>query len=156
VLRRRKTADAEERRFLPWESVSKMAIILPEEESLNKSEMDRLLSGFQKFVDVFYIQTATKAPLFSDWRCFMKKDFHWSGAPSRNVAHELGVRKYDLVMNAGAHIYAASVCAVIPATFKCGRAAIFGEADFIVNVPSQETTAGWIAKALACLKMIRN
>ena len=155
-LKKRRLAENISRRFLPWHEVKKIALILPEETSLNKSAMDDLINSLEKFIDVFYVQNTAKIPQFSDWRCFTRTDFHWSGVPTRNVMHELGVRKYDLAMNAGESIHAASVSASIPATFKCARTAILGEADFIVNVSKQETTTGWIGHALSYLKMIRN
>ena len=62
------------KRFLSWNDISSMAIIIESNKNLNKNNLDEFIEKTGKFVEVFYVETNNKQATFGDWNCFTKKD----------------------------------------------------------------------------------
>lgn len=142
-------------RFLQWDHIEKIALILDGREPINKNEMDRFIGATQKFVEVFYVEPQAATPSFSDWRCFSKKDRSVLQLPKNPVTDELQQKKFDLVINTAQNdLYSNAVAAALPAPFKCGNSGA-ELTDLLILRKSQLPVLQHLNDVVTYLKMIR-
>src|SRR4051812_26298355 len=73
------------RKFLPWEKIEKIALIICKDAYVNKSAIDKFIHDSKKYIEVFYIELRSKEPSFGDWQCFSKKDRSLLKLPTTKV-----------------------------------------------------------------------
>ncbi len=145
------------KQFLPWEKVEKIALILQQHESINKSAVDRFMDSTNKFVEVFYIDLKAKAPAYADWRCFSKKDASLLALPRQTILRELKNKTFDLVIATPGNspLFTAALVSGLKAPFKCGFSQAFNNVDLIIEKPGAYQLMSYLDDALRYLKMIK-
>src|SRR5688500_13868629 len=88
-----------QKKFIPWDKIEKIALIINKEATVNKSAIDKFIDDTKKYIEVFYIETRSKQASFGDWQCFLKKDKSFLNLPKKNIESELKHKHYDLVIN---------------------------------------------------------
>lgn len=145
------------KQFLPWEKVEKIALILNEQDNINKSEMDKFLENTKKFIDVFYIELKSKNASYADWQCFSKKDTSLLNLPKNSIQAEIKRKKFDLVINTSSEseLFATAVAGGLSAPFKCGAGSMFNAADLIINKNGTVGIMAYLNHVFTYLKMIK-
>ena len=145
------------RHFIPWDQVQKIALVLHKNDEVNKSAMDKLLDGTKKFVEVFYVELSSKAPSYSDWRCFSKKDASLLGLPQQAVLSELQKKSFDLVINTSndSELFATALVSTLKAPFKCGCSKKYNDVDLIIKKTEPYNVMNYLDEVLRYVKMIR-
>jgi hypothetical protein len=146
-----------QRRFLPWENIEKMAIIIEKQDSLNKSLIDKFADETKKHVEIFYIETKEKEKSFSDWHCFSRKDRSFLNLPAKRVESEFKGRKFDAVINTCSdnNLFALALCSSLSAYLKCCQHTALGLADLIIVRSESFTLKNYLDETVRYLKMIR-
>jgi hypothetical protein len=152
----RQKAKRRQRNFLNWDRVQRVAIILDGARQTNKQALDLLIESMHKYVEVFYVETRSKLPSFSDWHCFTRKDRNALLLPNKKIVGFLRERKFDLVINAAVDLFADAVLVYLPATLKCGRRDGFGDTDLVITEGTATEATGYLQQVITYLKMIRN
>jgi len=146
-----------QKKFMPWEQIEKMALIIETQDSLNKSLIDKFIDDTKKHIEVFYIELQSKEPSYNDWHCFSKKDKSLWNLPAKSVESELRTKKFDAVINTctETNLFAMSVCSSVPAYLKCGEHAGFNLADLIIKNTQPFNLKNYLDETVRYLKMIR-
>ena len=160
IILRAKIRQENERRdkkFLPWENINKIALILEKTDSLNKSAVDRFIEDTKKYIEVFYIEPGAKHPSYADWNCLTKKDRSFFRLPKKNIESELQAKKFDAVINTcpETNLFALSVCLSLQAYLKCGEDTMFNSADLIIKKTERFNLKNYLDETVKYLKMIR-
>jgi hypothetical protein len=145
-----------QKRFLSWDKVDKIALIIETHPSINKSAIDKFIEGTKKYMEVFFIETRSKQSSYGDWRCFVKNDRSFLRLPAEHVFRELKSKKYTLVINAAFDnsLYAANLTSALNADFKCGANDLYHEVDLIIERKEQELLP-YLKDVMKYLEMIR-
>lgn len=148
---------ARQKKFLPWDRIDKLALIVEHQENLNKSVVDRFIEDTKKYVEVFYIETKSKHPSFSDWYCFSKKDASLLHLPKKEKITELHHKKFDAVINtcSETNLFAMAVSNSLPASLKCSATAKFHLADLIIKKAEPFSLKNYLDETVRYLKMIK-
>jgi hypothetical protein len=146
-----------EKKFVPWEKVEKIALILNNKDNINKSAIDRLIDETKKYIEVFYIETNSKQPTFGDWKCFSKNDKTFLGLPKKNMLDDLKRKKYDVVINTCGeqNLFSTALCASLPGYLKCHSSDNLGYADLIIKKTEPYSLLLYLDTVIKYLKMIR-
>lgn len=146
-----------QKKFLPWDKIDKIALIVEKDASLNKSMIDRFIEETKKYVEVFYIETTSKHPSFADWNCFSKKDRSLWNLPKKNMDSELQNKKFDAVINTCPenNLFALAICSSLPAHLKCSENDGFNLADLIIKKTEPFNLRSYLEDTVKYLKMIR-
>lgn len=145
------------KRFLHWDKIEKIALIVSKSENPNKSALDKFINDSKKFAEVYYVDTGAKEPSYSDWHCFTKKDVSFWKLPKGPVMDELKKKNFDLVINTADEqdLFAVAICACLPATFKCGRSATHNDVGLIISRAPNIPLTDYLNDILRYLKMIK-
>lgn len=148
---------ANKKRFLPWDKIEKIALIIGKNETVNKSVLDKLITDTHKFVEVFYVDIHSKEAAYSDWHCFTKKDASFLKLPKGPVKEDLNKKKFDLVVNTASDndLFATAICTTLQATFKCGNSAKYNNIGLIIEKKEPHSLPAYLAETVRYLKMIR-
>ena len=146
-----------QKKFLPWDKIERIALILEKDDALNKSMVDKFIDETKKYIEVFYIEIASKHASYSDWHCFSKKDKSLWNLPKKNLESELKNKKYDAVINTctEANLFALSVSASLPAYLKCSENNRFNLADLIIKKTEPFNLKNYLDETVKYLKMIK-
>lgn len=144
--------------FLPWHQVEKIALLIEQDDSLVKSELDKFIADTQKYVEVFYIELKSKQPSYSDWQCYVRKDKSLFGLPKKGNDLAIKNKRFDLVINTCnvANLFAISLNSSLNAPFRCSSDISYNEADFIVKRLSNQKLLNYLNNILIYLKMVKN
>ncbi len=146
------------KKFIAWNDVQTIALLVSAGDNINKSALDKFIDQTQKLVTVFYIETNSKMPTYSDWQCFCKKDSSFLGLPRGVIQQELKTKKFDLVINTcnDDNLFATALTTTIPATLKCGHGKKFNELDLIIQKSDPYHLIDYLNDVVKYLKMIRS
>ncbi len=148
---------ARQKKFLPWDKIEKIALILEKHEGLNKSSVDRFIEDTKKYIEVFYIETSSKDRSYNDWNCFSRKDKSFLNLPNKNLESEFKNKKFDTVLNtcAETNLFAFAVASYLPAYLKCGENTRFNLADLVIKKTEPFNLKNYLDETVKYLKMIR-
>src|SRR5436190_18497581 len=124
-----------QKKFLSWDKIEKIALIINKDQAVNKSAVDRFIDESKKFIEVFYIEIRSKEPSYGDWQCFSKKDRSFLNLPAKHVETTLMHKKFDVVINTcqSNNLFSAALSSLIPASFRCASSAQFSDADIVIR-----------------------
>jgi hypothetical protein len=144
--------------FIVWQKVEKIAILLEEEDALNKSEIDALIVSTKKYVEVFYIELRSKQASYSDWRCFSRKNASLIGLPESEALEMMKNKSFNLVINACSerNLFAISLSSASKAQLHCASNNLYNEAEFIVKRLENQKLLNYLNNVIQYLKMIKN
>lgn len=145
-----------QKKFLSWDKIENMALIIEEKDKVNKSQIDKFIDDTKKHVEVFYIETGSKHASFGDWHCFLKKDKSLLNLPAKKVEAELKSKKFDAVINTCGqnNFFAIALASTLPAYLKCAENPDFNLADLIITRTESFTLKNYLEETVRYLKMI--
>lgn len=146
------------RAFLPWDKIDKIALIISNEEALNKSAIDKYLERTKKYVEVFHIELKSKEPTYNDWECFAKKDKSVLKFPKNNKLNKLKSKHFDLVINACPQdeLFSTALASTLNAPLKCGSGSRFNDCDLIIKRTERTELLKYLDDVTHYLKMIKS
>jgi hypothetical protein len=146
-----------QKKFVPWERIEKIALIIDNENGLNKSALDRFVEETKKYIQVFFVETRSKQPSYHDWTCFSKKDRSLLSLPTKRLESELRHKRFDVVINAcaGNNLFSTSISSSLSADLKCGLTNDYDVSDLIVKRTDSFTLVDYLSEVVRYLKMIR-
>jgi hypothetical protein len=147
---------ARNKKFLSWEKVESIALLL-DNADINKSQMDAFTDGLKKYVEVFYLESHSKAPSYGNWRCITKEDLTFLGMPNKALSSEIDSKKFDVLIAVTDknETLSANLTARINATYKCANKNVFGEADLIIKRQESKKSEAYLREVQKYLEMIR-
>ncbi len=145
------------KRFLSWNDISSMAIIIESNKNLNKNNLDNFIEKTGKFVEVFYVETNNKQATFGDWNCFTKKDLTFLKLPKSETILSLKTKQFDLVINTcnDSNLFAAALNNYLTSTFKCGLSNAYNDTDLIISKQESYDLPLYLTDISNYLKMIK-
>jgi hypothetical protein len=146
-----------EKAFLSWDKINSVAIIIAEDPQLNRNALDKWIKDTKKMVEVFYVETKSKAASYGDWNCFSKKDTTLLDLPRKEVETALASKKFDLVINTSEaeDFFSAALLSILKAPFKCAANAPFQDANLIVRPSVKGNLIHQLQDTLRYLQMIK-
>jgi hypothetical protein len=156
-LVRKKTNQAH-KKFLNWEEIRSIALVVEDAEMVSKHLLDTLLDEFKKHCDVFYLELKAKTPTYADWHCLTKKDKNLIGLPKKKVLDTFKTKKYDLIINAAGQsiFYSAALSSSLQSTCTCSSTEEFGHSDLIIKRAEKQDLITYLREVLRYLKMINS
>lgn len=147
----------QKKNFLPWDNIEKIALIINEEESLNKSMIDKFIDDTKKHVEVFYLETRSKQKTYHDWHCFSKKERSLFYLPTKQAESELKTKQFDVVINACGekNLFAFAVSSSLKTLLRCGYNNSYNLADLIVLNSGSDKIVNYLENTVKYLKMIK-
>jgi hypothetical protein len=145
------------KQFLPWDRIKTVALLLNQNDKINKSAIDKFIDGTGKLVSVYYIEMASKTATYADWQCLTKKERTFLGLPRAGVLQQLKNKKFDLVINTSpeSDLFSSAITAAITATLKCGGGKKYRELDLIILKADPYHVIDYLNEVVKYLKMIR-
>ena len=146
-----------QKKFIGWDNIEKIALVLGQEDSINKSSIDKFIDETKKFVEVFYVEPNSKQASFGDWQCFYKKDKSFLSLPKKSVHDELKNKKFDVVINTSGErdFFSVAVTSSLKAYLKCGRNNMFNDLDLIIKKTEPFVLGNYLNDTVKYLKMIK-
>jgi hypothetical protein len=146
-----------QKKFVPWENIERIALIIHQEDRVNKSAIDKFVNDTKKYVEVFYIETRSKQPTYGDWNCLSKKDVSFLNLPKKTLETQLKNKNFDVVINTckDNDLFSASVCSSLQAFLKCAGSSHLSEADLIIRKTEPFDLIYYLHDIVKYLKMIR-
>lgn len=147
----------QKKNFLPWDNIEKIALIINEDESLNKSVIDKFIDGTKKHIEVFYLETRSKQKTYHDWHCFSKKERSLFYLPTKQTESELKNKQFDIVINTCTekNVFAFAVSSSLKALFRCGNNNTYNLADLIILDTGSDKIVNYLENTVKYLKMIK-
>lgn len=145
------------RKFLSWDEITKIALIIDKEQNLNKSVLDKFIERTQKHVEVFHLELQSKEPSYHDWQCFGKKDKSVLKLPKNNKLTALKSKQFDLVINTCSEndFFSTALVSSLNAPLKCGLGNRFNDCDLIVKRSETTNLIKYLDDVTHYLKMIK-
>ncbi|PBQ30708.1 hypothetical protein CNR22_02605 [Sphingobacteriaceae bacterium] len=146
-----------QKKFIPWDKIENVALIIEKQESLNKSVIDRFIDESKKHVEVFYIETDSKDKTYGDWNCYSKKDKSLWNLPKKEKESELKTKKFDAVINtcSETNLFAIAVFSSLAAYLKCAQNNSFNLPDLIIKKTDAFSLKNYLDETVKYLKMIK-
>ncbi len=146
-----------QRRFLSWDNINRIALIIDREDFSDKRTVDRFIEETRKHVEVFLVETKSKEPSFHDWHCFSKKDRNFLALPNNKTFLELKNRTFDVCINTckADNLFSESLYATLKAQLKCGRHLIYQTSDLVIEKKDPSGLTNYLNEVVRYLKMIR-
>lgn len=157
TLVRKKTGQAH-KRFLNWEQIQSLALVIEDTENASKHQLDRLLEEFKKHTEVYFLELSSKTPSYNDWCCLTKKDKNLIGLPKTKLLDRFRTKKYDLIINTAADsiFYSAALSSSLQSTFTCSSSSEFGHSDLIIQRAENQDLTAYLKDVLHYLKLINS
>lgn len=145
------------KRFLSWNDITSMAIIIQFNEKLNKNNLDEFIEKTGKYVEVFYIETNNKQATFADWNCFIKKDKSLLNLPKPETILSLKTKQFDIVINTcnDDNLFATALNNFLTSPFKCGPSDTYNDTDLIISKKESFDLSLYLNDISTYLKMIK-
>jgi hypothetical protein len=145
------------KKFLSWEKIEKIALIIDKNTHLNKSILDKFVEETKKYIQVFYIEIDSKGPTYHDWKCFSKKDRSFFHLPKKKLESELKHKQFDVIINTcnENNLFSASLCSSLSAYLKCGRDNDHNVSDLVIKKAETSDLIGYLNDVIKYLKMIK-
>lgn len=149
---------ARKKKYIPWDKAQKLALIISSDQIKNKSSIDRYIEGTKKYVEVFVIETESKAPSYADWNCMIKKDKSFLKLPTRGVLDAHKGKQFDVLINvcSESNLFATSLSSTLQASLKCGRNDRFGVSDLIIKREDNFDLIKFLDDLTGYLKVIKD
>lgn len=146
-----------QKKFLPWDKIEKIALIIDKDTALNKSALDKFVEDTKKYIQVFYVETSSKEPTYHDWNCFSKKDRSLLNLPKKDLETQLKQQRFDVVINTCSedNLFSASLCSSLSAYLKCSRSEGHNVSDLIIKKSEPFNIIAYLNDVIKYLKMIR-
>lgn len=145
------------KKFLPWEKIEKIALIINQEDNINKSLVDKFIEDTKKYVEVYYVEINSREASFGDWQCLSKQDRSFLRLPSKKTETSVRSRKYDVVINACGEkdLYSAFLFSSLNASLKCASSPLLADADLVVSSRESGNLIQFLTDTVHYLKMIK-
>jgi hypothetical protein len=144
------------RKFMSWDNIDKIALIVHKEQVHNKSAIDSYIARTNKHVEVFYLEPHSKEPSYGDWECFTKKDKSLLGLPKKERLNALKSRHFDIVINTcDADFFSTAISSALNAPLKCGSSGYYKDTDLIITKSEPFNLIKYLDDTVIYLKMIR-
>ncbi len=145
------------KRFMNWDKINKIALVISESELVNKSVLDTFIAKTGKHIEVFYVEVNSKQATYSDWRCFHKKELNLLKLPKNNYLQELESKSFDLVINTGndQDLISALLTSTLNADLKCGLSSRFDCSELIISKSDTSNLVNHLENVVKYLKMIK-
>ena len=145
------------KQFLSWDAIQKIAIIIDNQTSVNKSVIDKFCADSKKFIEIFCIELNAKQPSFGDWQCFTAKQKTVFKLPKQTTLINLKNKQFDCVINtcSAQNLFAVSVQSGLQAPLKCSDNNDFNQSDLIILKSQTFTVIDYLNDTIRYLKMIK-
>jgi hypothetical protein len=145
------------KKFISWDKVEKIALIIEKKDNINKSAIDTFVDSSKKYIEVFYIETKSKESSYSDWQCFSKKDKSFWNLPKKSIYYELKRKKFDIVVTtcSDTNFFAVALTSCINAPLKCSNISRYDYTDLIIKKAESLNLIAYLEETMRYLKMIR-
>lgn len=145
------------KRFMNWDKVEKIALIMSDADAVNKSAVDKFIQTSGKYVEVFYVEAKSKLPTYNDWKCFYKKDLNLLKLPKNSQLVELEQKKFDLVINTSPEhdLVSTLLSSAIGADLKCGNSNKYNCNELIIEKTETYNLMSHLDNVVKYLKMIQ-
>jgi hypothetical protein len=146
------------RKFLSWDNIENIALIVSKEQDLNKSAIDKYIERTKKHIEVFHIELSSKEPSYGDWECFARKDKSLLQLPKKSRIDALRSKHFDLVINTCEEnsFFSTAVSSSLNAALKCGSSNRFNDTDLIIKKTEPFNLIKYLDDIVVYLKMIRS
>lgn len=146
-----------EKKFLSWDKIEKVALIIDDKNPINKNKVDEFLQKTNKYVEVYYVELNSQIPSFSDWNCFYKKNQNILKLPKIEVISGLKLKKFDLVINACCepNLFIANLSSCFSATIKCTANHYLDDFDLMIEREESIDLIGYLENVIKYLRMIK-
>jgi hypothetical protein len=153
----RKTSARLQKKFLNWENIKTIALVVEETEKVSKHQLDALLEQFNKHCEVFYLELTSKNPSYSDWFCLTKKDKNILGLPKKKAILPFKAKAYDVLINTANQsiLFSTALIASIQSTCICSTTEKFGHSNLIVTRAKNQSLSAYLQEVQRYLKMIK-
>jgi hypothetical protein len=159
ILKSRITRENAQRqkKFIPWDRVDKIALILEKQENFNKNLIDTFIQDTKKYIEVYFIEPSSKEGSYKDWQCFSRKDKSLLNLPNKNTETELKNTGFDAVINTcdATNLFALAICSALPAYLKCSANNAFNLADLVIKKNESLSLRSYLDETVKYLKMIK-
>lgn len=147
-----------QKRFLNWDKIEKIALIIDNTQPINKNELDNFIDSTKKYVDVFLIELNAKQASYADWICFTSKDKTLLNLPKTHIELTLKNRNYNLAINVTDKysLFAANLMSQINSPYTCGTGNLFGEVDLIIEKKETTSQVLYLNQVIKYLGMIKS
>lgn len=154
----RKKTELTPKKFLNWEEIRSLALVIEDSEKASKHQLDGLLDEFKKHTEVFFLELKSKTPSYNDWYCLTKKDKNILGLPKTKLLDRFKTKKYDLIINTAENtiFYSAALSSFLQSTIICSSTAEFGHSDLIIRRAEHQDLITYLKEVLRYLKLIHS
>lgn len=154
----RKKTEQTPKKFLNWEEIKSLALVIEDSEKASKHQLDGLLEEFKKHTEVFYLELRSKIPSYNDWHCLTKKDKNLIGLPKTKRLENFKTKKYDLIINTAERsiFYSAALSSSLQSTCTCSSTAEFGHSDLIIRRAENQDLMAYLKEVQHYLKLINS
>jgi len=154
----RKKTNRANKKFLNWDEIRSLALIIEDAEPVSKHSIDTLLDEFKKHCEVFYLELKTKRPTYADWHCLTKNDKNLIGLPKKRLLDSFKSKKYDLIINTAEQsiFYSAALSSSLQSSCTCSSSGEFGHSDLIIKRSNKQDLISYLREVLRYLKMINS
>ena len=143
--------------FLPWDSISGIALVLNSNIGDKKKEIDLFIKNTNKPVEVFYIELGAKQPSYSDWHCFTRQHKSLLKLPNSKSSGMFKEGRFDLVINLCGEddYFATALSARLNPTLICSSFTSFGESALVIHKQEPFDLTQYLNEVVHYLKMIK-
>jgi hypothetical protein len=144
-------------RFLSWEKIDRIAIIISNKETLNKNELDKFIEKTQKYVEVYYVELNSKLPTYSDLQCFTKKDKTFLKLPKQIIKEKLQTKKIQVVINTSdsSDLFSIALSNSFLANTEIANFDIYKNVNLIIKRNENQLLTNYLDVVISYLKMIK-
>lgn len=145
------------KKFISWDKVEKIALILEKKDSINKSAIDKFVDTSKKYIEVFYVETKSKEATYADWQCFSRKDKSFWNLPKKSIYSELKGKKFDVVVTTCSdnNFFAIALASCLNATLKCSDSTRYDYTNLVIKKAESLNLIAYLEETIRYLKMIR-
>lgn len=144
------------KQFINWNKIEKIALILNQNDAINKSAIDTFIQQSGKYVEVFYVEIKSNQPTYADWNCYYKKDLNLLKLPKKSVLNELKNKNFDLVINTSNDddLFSPLLTTTLNASLRCGNNNKYNCHELIIKKANTNDLIVHLNNVVKYLKMI--
>lgn len=86
-------------KFKTWERIERIALIIHEQDQINKTDLLKYIEEIDKHVEIFYLEPESKISSHQEWFCITKKETSVLNLISNKKLLELKEKVFDIVIN---------------------------------------------------------
>ncbi len=147
-----------QKKFLNWDDIQSIALIIEESENIAKQQVDDLIDQLNKHCEVYYLELKSKIPTYSDWKCLTKKDINLLGLPKKTSIQPIINKRYDLVINTASQsiLYSAALSNTFQSTCSCSSSEKHEHSNLIIQRSNNQNLLQYLKEVERYLKMINS